>query len=290
MKRRLSNLLATVAGALLATPASAEIIWSDEFDYGFVPDAGNWSYDLGDNGWGNLELQDYTRSPDNVRIENGSLVITAREIAGGESKRRFTSGRIRTQDKVTFRYGTVEARIRVPNLADGLWPAFWTLGNNFGEVGWPACGEIDIMEMGNSDSIASDVINRRVGSAAHWLNGESWANFALFLDAPADLDDGFHIFRLDWTPESISTYLDGQKVWSLDIRGDNCSGCSELHQPHFLILNLAVGGRYTGLLSENQITAALPAEMQVDYVRIIDNGHTELGGAAVTGGLSAADQ
>ena len=278
------------AATLLANPASAEIVWSDEFDSGSTPDTRTWSYDLGDNGWGNRELQDYTRSPDNARIENGNLVITAREIPWGEGT-RLTSARIRTQDKVTFKYGTVEARIRVPNLADGLWPAFWTLGNNFSEVGWPACGEIDIVEMGSGAAISAGVVNRRVGSTAHWENDDSAVNYGQFLDATVNLNDDFHTFRLDWTPESITTYLDGHQVWVMDIRPQNCTDCSEFHQPHFLILNLAVGGNYTGLLTEGQITAPLPAEMHVDYVRIIDNGHTELGGSAVPldfGGTSPA--
>jgi len=96
---------------------------------------------------------------------------------------------------------------------------------------------------------------------------------------------------LEWTPESITTYLDGQQVWVMDIRPQNCTDCSEFHEPHFIILNLAVGGNYTGLLTESQITAPLPAEMHVDYVRIIDNGHTELGGSAIPldfGGTSPA--
>ena len=291
MKRFVSTLLTTAVTALLANPAWADVVWSDEFDSGSVPDARIWSYDLGDDGWGNRELQDYTRSPDNARIENGNLIITAREIPWGESDTRLTSARIRTQDKVTFKYGTVEARIRVPNLADGLWPAFWTLGNNFSEVGWPACGEIDIVEMGSGAAISADVVNRRVGSTAHWENDDSYANYGQFLDAAVDLNDDFHIFRLEWTPESITTYLDGQQVWVMDIRPQNCTDCSEFHEPHFIILNLAVGGNYTGLLTESQITAPLPAEMHVDYVRIIDNGHTELGGSAIPldfGGTSPA--
>ncbi len=278
MKRLISILLSSGAAILMADTSRAEVVWSDEFDTGSVPDPATWTYDLGDNGWGNRELQDYTRSPDNARIENGNLVITAREIPWGESGTRLTSARIRTQDKVTFRYGTVEARIRVPNLADGLWPAFWTLGNNFSEVGWPACGEIDIVEMGSGAAIAEGVVNRRVGSAAHWMNGDEWASYPLFLDAEADLSEDYHVFRLDWTPESITTYLDGQPVWTMDIRPESCPECSEFHEPHFLILNLAIGGNYTGLLSEDDITAPLPAEMHVDYVRIIDNGHTVLGG------------
>jgi len=291
MTQIIKRLLILSAAVTLANPVWAQVIWGDEFDSGTVPDKNVWSYDLGSNGWGNRELQDYTRSPDNARVENGNLVITGREIPWGESGTRLTSARIRTQDKVTFKYGTIEARIRIPNLADGLWPAFWTLGNNFSEVGWPACGEIDIVEMGSGAAIAAGVVNRRVGSTAHWENDDSYAGYGQFLDATADLNDDFHIFRMDWTPESITTYLDGQQIWVMDIRPESCADCSEFHQPHFLILNLAIGGNYTGLYTESQITAPIPAEMHVDYVRIIDNGHTELGGSAIPldfGGTSPA--
>lgn len=290
MNRFLFILVVASAATAFTKPACAQVVWSDEFDTGSVPDTRTWSYDLGDNGWGNRELQDYTRSPDNARIENGNLVITARQIPWGGGT-RFTSARIRTQDKVTFKYGTVEARIRMPDLADGLWPAFWTLGNDFSEVGWPACGEIDIVEMGSGAAISAGVTNRRVGSTAHWENDGSYANYGQYLDAAVDLSEDYHIFRLEWTPESITTYLDGQQVWVMDIRPENCTDCTEFHNPHFLILNLAMGGNYTGLLTEDQITAPLPAEMHVDYVRIMDNGHTELGGSAIPldfGGTSPA--
>ncbi len=262
------------AGAL--NPAHAQVIWSEEFDTGTALDDAVWSYDLGDSGWGNQELQEYTNSAENVRIEDGNLVITVKEDMG-----KFTSARVRTQDKLTFKYGTIEARIKVPNLADGLWPAFWTLGNNFGLVGWPYCGELDIMEMGSSAAISVGRINRRIGSAAHWDNDGSWASFSRSLDLVDDINDEFHVFSMDWTPERITTYIDGQQVWTFHIEIDTCASCSEFHNPHFIILNVAVGGTYTGLLGSDQITAAMPAQMQVDYIRIIDNGFTELGGSSL---------
>ena len=256
--------------------AFGQLIWSDEFDAGESPDASVWSYDLGADGWGNQELQEYTDSPENVRVENGNLVITVRENDGV-----YTSARVRTQDKLTFKYGTIEARIKIPDLADGLWPAFWTLGNNFSQVGWPDCGELDIMEMGSGSAITAGVINRRVGSAAHWDNQGAWASFSRYLDLDTDLDDGFHIFSMEWTPERITTYIDDKQIWTYFIKIDACADCSEFHQPHFVILNMAVGGTYTGLLTSNQITAATPAEMLIDYVRIYDNGFTRLGGSSV---------
>ena len=262
--------LLSVAG----NTAYAQVIWSEEFNTGTTPDSAIWSYDLGASGWGNNELQEYTSASENVRIENGNLVIAVQRNGNN-----FTSARIRTQDKLTFKYGTIEARIKMPDLADGLWPAFWTLGNNFSQVGWPFCGELDIVEMGSGSARAAGVINRRVGSTAHWDNFGSHVYYGLTLDAPSDLDDGFHIFTMEWTPDLIKTYLDGQEIWAFSLKSDSCLDCSEYHLPHFVILNMAVGGNYTGLLSADQITAATPAEMLVDYIRISDNGFTEMGGS-----------
>jgi beta-glucanase (GH16 family) len=269
-------LLLAWLGIALSGTARSEVLWSDEFDSGTALDSAVWSYDLGAWGWGNQELQEYTNNSDNVRIENGNLVINVREDGG-----HFTSARVRTQDKLMFKYGSIEARIKVPDLADGLWPAFWTLGNDFGQVGWPHCGELDIMEMGSSGAQAAGVINRRVGSAAHWENWDSKASYARYFDNATDLTDGFHLFRMDWTPTRIKTYIDNQLIWNFHIEEGFCADCTEFHQPHFIILNVAVGGTYTGLMSSGQITATTPAEMLIDYVRISDNGFTELSGSSV---------
>ncbi|MGA9573031.1 MAG: glycoside hydrolase family 16 protein, partial [Lysobacterales bacterium] len=258
-----------------ASTAFGQVIWSDEFDTGTSPDSAVWSYDLGKGGWGNKELQEYTSASQNVRLEDGNLLITVKNDANG-----FTSARIRTEDKLTYKYGRIEARIKMPDLADGLWPAFWTLGNNFSEVGWPYCGELDIVEMGSGTAIAQNVVNRRVGSAAHWDNQGLRASYTRSLDAASSLTDGFHIFKMDWTPTRITTYIDDQQIWTFYIKLDTCPDCSEFHRPHFVILNIAVGGTYTGLLSDGEITAPTPAEMLVDYVRISDNGFTVLGGSA----------
>jgi beta-glucanase (GH16 family) len=278
--RQAAGLVCALLALALATPAAAQqaLLWSDEFDRGEVPDPATWSYDLGANGWGNNELQAYTDDPENARIRDGELVIRALPQATGAP---FTSARIRTQDKVTFRYGTLEARIKVPDLADGLWPAFWTLGNNFSQVGWPACGELDILEMGHVTAIGAGLANRRVGSAAHWENNDNYATYGLFYDAPQRLDDDYHLYRLEWTPDFVRTYVDDALVWEMAIDERSCTDCTEFHEPHFVILNLAVGGNYTGILAESGITAPLPAEMKVDYVRIYDNGYTEVEGPGV---------
>ena len=284
--------LAVTAGCFLtllipSAPAFAQPIWSDEFDSGTVPDPRVWSYDLGAGGWGNQELQEYTDNPENARVENGNLVIAARQKLAGSTPVGFTSARLRTEDKMMFRYGTIEARIKVPDLENGLWPAFWTLGSDFSQVGWPQCGELDIMEMGWRDAVSDGLVNRWVGTAAHW---EFQGGSALFgrtyapgLTEPVDLNDDYHLFSMNWTPDTIVTFLDGKELWRMNIALDSCEDCEELHQPHFIILNLAVGGTFTGLLSNDQITAPLPGEMMVDYLRIFDNGFTELSGSAVSG-------
>ena len=272
-------LLATLLGFPFA--ATGQVLWSDEFNAGTAPDSKVWSYDLGAGGWGNSELQEYTNAPANVRLDGSNLVITAQQQLLKGGRRTFTSARIKTENKLTFQYGTIEARIKAPNLANGLWPAFWTLGNNFSVVGWPSSGELDIMEMGSAAAISAGVVNRRVSSAAHWEHNNGGADYGLSYDSPTDLTTDFHIMRMEWTPTLVATYIDNNLIWSMDISSAACTDCTEFHQPHFMIFNLAVGGTFTGLTQASSITAPIPAELRVDWVRISDNGFTILGGSAI---------
>lgn len=276
-------LLATFLLGLQAT-AIAQVLWSEEFDSGSAPDGTVWSYDLGAGGWGNSELQNYTSDSANVRVEGGNLIITAVEEIKRGNRKSYTSARIKTEDKLTFTYGTIEARISMPDLADGLWPAFWTLGNNFSTVGWPDCGELDIVEMGSAAARADGVTNRRVGSTAHWEYNNGYAGYGLTHDAPSDLNGGFHDFRMEWTPTLITTYIDGEQIWAFDISNPTGFDGEEFHQPHFILLNLAVGGSFTGITGSGGITAPFPAEFLVDFIRISDNGFTVLGGSSIDGG------
>jgi beta-glucanase (GH16 family) len=277
------------------------LIWSEEFGAGPSLDGSVWSHDLGDGcaagicGWGNNELQDYTDDPANVRVEGGELIITAlrQTVNGpgdpGPDEYTFSSGRIKTQGRLAFRYATIEARIRLPDLADGLWPAFWTLGSDITAVGWPACGEIDIFEMGSAGAIADGAINRRVGSTAHWDFGGNHASYGLAYTSPADLHDSYHVYRMEWTPTYVSTYIDGIWIWTMNLTDPQSFGGEEFHQPHFLILDLAVGGNYTGITGDgSDITATFPAEYRVDWIRVYDNGSTTLVGPGAPIALSAA--
>lgn len=272
--------------ASLSLTAAGNPIWSDEFDSGSALNGQYWSYDLGAGGWGNSELQEYTSDPANVRVENGSLVIQVQEELLRGNRRNFTSARVKTENKLTFQYGTIEARIKMPDVADGLWPAFWTLGNNFSQVGWPDCGELDVVEMGSAAAIEENLVRRRVSSTAHWEHQGSYAAYGLSFDSDTDLNNDFHVFRMEWTPDLVSTYIDGQWIWSIDISAQSCTDCTEFHQPHFLILNLAVGGTFSQLFRSGDITAPMPATYEIDYVRIYDNGFTQLGGTGLGGGSS----
>lgn len=272
------SLVRSMIAALSLVTGSAAVgdetlLWSEEFEGIGAPNPDYWSYDLGWLGVNN-ELQFYTDSPLNVRLAGGSLRIQARREDDG----RFTSGRIKTKDKVMFQYGTVEARIQIPDLGNGLWPAFWTLGSDISSVGWPRCGEIDILEMGAGDAIAAGQVNRRVYSTAHWDFYGDYASYGQSLTTGVDLDGDYHLFRLEWTPTGIWTSVDGQLVWVMDISNRDAMSGHEFHQPHFIILNMAVGGWFPGITNPSGITATLPAVYAVDYVRIYDNGHTILSG------------
>lgn len=239
------------------------LVWSDEFD-GPQLDAGKWKYDIGNNnGWGNNELQYYTEG-NNIRFENGVLVIEARreEVRDGNRTYQYTSSRIKTQDLFAVRYGKIEARIKVP-YGKGLWPAFWMLGENIRYVRWPICGEIDIMEFLGHDRWT-------VYGSLHGPNffGSNSISRSFRLDVTRDkpFTEEFYVFGVIWTEDEIAWYVNDRiyqrlrredlehmgKIWVFD-------------RPFFIILNLAVGGNWPGYPDFN---TPFPARMYVDYVRV----------------------
>ena len=236
-------------------PGFPNLIWSDEFN-GSTINASNWTYDLGNGGFGNNELENYTNRPENARVENGMLVIEARrENLGGSA---YTSARLKTEGRRSFGVNTwVEARIQVPQ-GQGIWPAFWMLGNSISTVGWPSCGEIDIMEMRGQNPF------QNLGTM-HWANDNgSYANYGGSITSPTSLAGGFHTFAISRTNTAIRWYLDGVQYHEGNIAG-GINSTSEFQAQFFILLNVAVGGNFVG--SPNASTP-FPQQMRVDYVRV----------------------
>ena len=235
------------------------LVFADEFDSNTL-DAATWNYDMGignaisGDGWGNNELQYYTNRPENIKIEDGMLHIIAQEESFMGSG--YTSGRINSADKLEQAYGRFEARIQLP-WGQGLWPAFWLLGNNINEVGWPQCGEIDIMEYrGQNPTVLIGSVHGP-GYSAGESEGKEY-------DLENDrFDTGFHVFGIEWGPEYINYYVDD--VLYNQITPDDVAGEWVFDHPFYIIINLAVGGNFVGSPNANTV---FPQTMLVDYVRV----------------------
>ncbi len=238
-----------------APPGFPNLRWSDEFN-GSTINTANWGFDLGGGGWGNNELENYTNRSVNARIENGNLVIEARrENFGGNA---YTSARMKTQGKQSFGINTwVEARINAPE-GQGIWPAFWMLGNSISTVGWPSCGEIDIMEIQGQNPL------RNFGTI-HWAdqNGNH-VSFGGIFNSSSSLTAGFHTFAISRTATSIKWYVDRVQYAEANISG-GINSTSEFQGPFFIILNVAVGGNFVGNPDGSTV---FPQQMQVDWVRV----------------------
>ena len=260
-----------LAGLLVLTPALArevpawQLVWSDEFNLpnGSAPDTRSWNYDVGGHGWGNAELQYYTNNRRrNARIEDGCLVIEAHQEAFPADGRTYdyTSARLHTAHKLDWTYGRVEARIRIPG-GQGLWPAFWMLGSKFFEVGWPACGEIDIMEnLGGQP--------RTIHASLHGPEySKDLAETASYSIRGVPFRDNFHLFALDWEPSRIRISVDNTVYLDITARGLGPDRTWVFNEPFFVILNVAVGGLWPGY---PDATTVFPQRMVVDYVRVYE--------------------
>ncbi|HKS10427.1 MAG TPA: glycoside hydrolase family 16 protein [Pyrinomonadaceae bacterium] len=236
-------------------PGFSRLVWSDEFNGSTISTA-NWGFDLGGGGWGNNELQNYTNRPENARVANGLLTIEARrENFGGN---QFTSARLKTQGKQSFGINTwVEARINAPE-GQGIWPAFWMLGNSISTVGWPSCGEIDIMEIQGQNPA------RNFGTI-HWADaGGQHVSFGGIFNSSSSLTAGFHTFAISRTGSTIRWYVDRIQYAEANIAG-GINSTSEFQAPFFIILNVAVGGNFVG---SPDASTVFPQQLQVDWVRV----------------------
>ncbi|WP_338867867.1 glycoside hydrolase family 16 protein [Spirosoma sp. SC4-14] len=236
-----------------------KLVWSDEFEVPGLPDAKKWGYEVGGNGWGNNELEYYTdRRPENARIENGKLIIEARkEDWQGNS---YTSARLVTKGKAEWKYGRIEALARLPS-GRGTWPAIWMLGSDISKVGWPRCGEIDIMEHVGFDE---GVIHGTIHTEAY--NHAKKTQKGQEVPIKNAITD-FHLYAIEWNTNKIDFFVDNQKYYTVEktVLGNDVAQWP-FEQPFFLILNVAVGGGWGGQKGVDE--SIWPQRMEVDYVRV----------------------
>lgn len=295
-----SALMAMALPALAAEPQNGtgetdgyKLVWQDLFD-GESLNLDRWNIEVNGDGGGNAELQYYTARLDNVRVGddgkgNGCLILTAKkEVYNGK---QCTSGRITTKNKIAFKHGKIEAAIKLPQTANGLWPAFWMMGNDFDQVGWPRCGETDIMEFGNATGIANGTQDRYFNGACHW--GTAWNDHRQHANAITNsysLQDGeFHIYTCIWDQDKVAMYVDLDKnpnaspyyIMTIpETTTDQTHPGYYFHKENFILFNLAVGGNFPGIWDINSITALnegnnYQQSMYVNYVKIYQKGTSD---------------
>ncbi len=251
--------------------AQWKLVWSDEFDgpAGSRPDPSKWNFEIGGNGWGNHELEYYTDRLENSRVEHGNLVIEARreDYAGKDGvTRQFTSARLTTRGTFSQAYGRFTARIKLPH-GQGMWPAFWLMGDTLSTIHWPDCGEIDIVEN----------IGKEPASVHGSLHGPGYSGALGFtstykLPGGPHFSDEFHEFSIEWEPNTVRFYTD-QYLYATFVPAQLPSGKKWVFDhPFYIILNLAVGGDWPGAPDR---ATQFPQQMLVDYVRVYTQDHTE---------------
>ena len=252
--------------SITATSPHWILTFADDFEgpAGSAPSSIHWTHDIGGGGWGNNEWQSYTADSQNAFLDgNGNLVIEARQVStiGPDGiERPYSSARIHTQGKVSQKFGRIEAKIKLPQ-GKGIWPAFWMLGDDFDTKGWPECGEIDIME-------SIDVVAQRAHGTIHgpgYCGGEAISNE---FQTNQFLVNDFHLYAVEWAPESISWFFDDHcyaTVKSSQVNGNRWA----FDHPFFVVLNLAIGGNWPGYPDE---TTSFPQRLTVDFVKFYERG------------------
>ncbi|MBT8393500.1 MAG: glycoside hydrolase family 16 protein [Flavobacteriaceae bacterium] len=238
-----------------------KLVWSDEFE-GESLDTNNWNRQVVKAGRFNEEWQRYTNNEENAYIEDGKLVLKAIHESDKHGLNQYTSARLNTAKKQSWKYGKIAARIKLPE-GEGIWPAFWMLGSNIDENGgdtpWPQCGEIDILELygTNDDGVVEANLHYADASDSHAQMGAK-----PFKLKQGKFADAFHSFELEWDENEVVWFVDGEQYASIEISDDQFS---EVHREYFLLLNLAVGGTWAGRPDE---TTKFPQHMYVDWVRV----------------------
>lgn len=237
-----------------------KLVWSDEFDYTGAPDEKKWDYDLGiggPEGWGNHELECYTRDSKNVRVENGKLIIESHKDS--LQGKPYTSTRILSRHKGDWTYGKVEIRAKIPN-ARGTWAALWMMPTNFTYGNWPASGEIDIMEhVGYDPSVIHGTIHTELYNHIKQTQKEGKVTVL-------DFDTNFHVYGLDWRNDKIDFLIDGKPYYTVTRDKNEDFKGWPFDKPFYIIMNLAVGGDWGG--REGVDEKAWPQRLEVDYVRV----------------------
>lgn len=240
-----------------------QLVWSDEFEGADLnPDV--WNIETGGGGWGNNEKQNYTGRPENLRIENGQLIIEARKEVYGSND--YTSARITTKKKVAYKYGRIEARISFPS-GKGTWPAFWMLGANIDVARWPLCGEIDIVEhVGSEPRLVSHALHTQERNG---MNGKTWVSKKYF----DDVENNFNTYAIEWEEKAnegddcINFYFNGEKTataWEPHVNATVQAW--PFKQEFFIILNMAIGGNMGGTIDDSMFDNDVM--MKIDYVRV----------------------
>lgn len=234
-----------------------KLVWQDEFEGNMINSA-HWGFDIGDGcpnlcGWGNNELQYYRA--ENAWVAENVLTIEARQENYGN--RNYTSARVISRGKKSFKYGRVDIRALLPR-GQGMWPALWMLGNNISAVGWPKCGEIDIMEM-----IGGSNRENQCYGTLHWDDGQGHASYGTKFTLPSKtFADAYHVFSIIWDANSIKWYVNDQPYTQVNITSPEMS---EFHQEFWFIMNVAVGGIWPG---NPDASTKFPQQMKVDYIRV----------------------
>lgn len=237
----------------------ATLVWADEFDKNGLPDSQSWSYDVGDGGWGNNELEFYTeKNPENARVENGHLIIEAR--ADDSKPKGYTSARLVTKNKAAWKYGYIEVKAKLPS-GKGTWPAIWMLPEEDLYGGWPANGEIDIMEhVGYDPGVVHGTVHTKAFN--HTIGTQKGGKVDV-----SNFNTDFHTYAIDWTSEKIDFYIDDIKYFTFENTGEDYKEWP-FDQKFHLILNIAVGGDWGG--QQGVATDIWPQRMEVDYIRVYD--------------------